>query len=330
MKNSTSTSKCDMPMVQALKGYNDSEVVSKARRVTWVGFAVNALLAGLKIAAGIIGRSSAMIADGIHSLSDFVTDLIVIVMIGVSRRKANEIYQYGYGKYETFATLIIGVALVFVAIGLFWSGLDKVVDFIRTGNEPAQPAMIAFWMALVSIIAKEWLFRYTRNWGRCLNSAAVIANAWHHRSDAYSSIATLAGVAGAIFFGPKFAILDPLAAMLVSVFIVITSVDIALPAIRELLETSLPDDIVKPIRLAISDTPGVITYHHLRTRRNGTRIIIDVHIKVDSGITVEEGHHISSAVEHTLSNNFGHSIISNIHIEPYRGQKIRPDGSCND
>lgn len=317
-------------MHPAPKGYSDSEVVSKVRRVTWVGFAVNALLAGLKIAAGIIGRSSAMVADGIHSLSDFITDLIVIVMIGVSRRKANAVYQYGYGKYETFATLLIGVALVFVALGLFWSGLEKVTDFIRTGNEPPQPAMIAFWMALVSIAAKEWLFRYTRAWGLRLNSAATIANAWHHRSDAYSSIATLAGVAGAIFLGPKFAILDPLAAMLVSVFIIITSFDIAMPAIRELLESSLPDDIVTPIRHAISATPGVITYHHLRTRRNGTRIIVDVHIKVDGAITVEEGHLISSAVERTLSKNFGHSLISNIHIEPYRGQTIRPDGSCND
>lgn len=317
-------------MVEALKGYSDKEVVSKARRVTWVGFAVNALLAALKIAAGIIGRSSAMIADGIHSLSDFVTDLIVIVMIGVSRRKANANYQYGYGKYETFATLLIGVALVFVALGLFWSGLEKVVDFISTGSLPMQPGMIALWMALASIIAKEWLFRYTRDWGRRLNSAAVIANAWHHRSDAYSSIATLTGVAGAIFLGPKFAILDPLAAMLVSVFIVITSAEIALPAIRELLESSLPDDIVTPIRQTISETPGVITYHHLRTRRNGTRIIIDVHIKVDSGISVEEGHHISSTLEQTLNKKFGHSIISNIHIEPYLGQSIRPDGSCND
>lgn len=309
--------------------YSDSQVVAIGRRVTWVGFAVNALLAALKIAAGIIGRSSAMVADGVHSLSDFVTDVIVIVFIGVSRRKANNDYQYGYGKYETFATLLIGVALGVVAIALFCDGLMAVLGWLD-GETPEEPRQIALWMAVVSIAAKEWLFRYTRRWGRLIGSAAVSANAWHHRSDAYSSLATLAGVAGAMFLGAQWRVLDPAAAMLVSVFIAISSADIARPAVKELLEVSLPPETAAPIRDIIRNTPGVITYHHFRSRRNGPRTIIDVHIKVDPDITVAHGHAIATEVEHQLKQQYGPSMITNIHTEPYKGQTVRADGSCED
>ncbi|MCM1347958.1 MAG: cation diffusion facilitator family transporter [Firmicutes bacterium] len=317
-------------MSASIPPYTDSQVVAIARRVTWVGFAVNAVLAALKIAAGVIGRSSAMVADGVHSLTDFVTDLIVIIMIGVSRRKANHVYQYGYGKVETFATLIIGVALGVVAIMLFWRGLDSTIQSFRGTVHPPQPHAVALWMAVVSVVSKEWLFRYTRTWGHRIGSAAVVANAWHHRSDAISSLATLAGIAGAMFLGPHWRVLDPLAAMLVSVFIAIEAVDIARPAVKELLDVSLPADLADPIRKTIRETPGVITYHHFRSRRNGPRIIIDVHIKVNPDITVKSGHAISSLVEERLKKSFGSSIITNIHIEPYLNQPIFADGSCKD
>ena len=316
-------------MTQSPMKYTDSQVVGIARRVTWVGFVVNALLGGLKIAAGIIGRSGAMVADGVHSLTDFVTDLIVIVMIGVSRWKANKVYQYGYGKYETFATLLIGVALAFVAVGLFWHGLHEVLRAIH-GELPPEPGMIALWMAIISIAAKEWLFHYTRNWGRRIDSTSVIANAWHHRSDAISSVATLVGVGGAILLGSHWRILDPVAAMIVSVFIAVSSLDIARPAVRELLEVALPPDVTEPLMKIIKSTSGVITYHHFRSRRNGPRIIIDVHVKVDPDISVKAGHEIASQVERNLKNGFGNAMIANIHIEPYRNQPVHPDGSCDD
>lgn len=307
----------------------DSETVRVARRVTWIGFGVNAALSALKIAAGIIGRSSAMVADGIHSLSDFITDIIVIVMIGVSRKKSSVQYQYGYGKYETFATLLIGVALGLVAIGLFTDGLIHTIE-AAGGNPPRAPGMIALWMALISIAAKEWLFRFTIKKGRRINSTAVIANAWHHRSDAFSSLATLAGIAGAIFLGPKWTVLDPMAAMAVSVFIFISSLQIVRPAIRELLEVSLPSDVTEPLKQILKETPGVITYHHFRSRRNGPKIILDVHIKVDPDITVEQGHAIASRAEARLKQGHGSSLTATIHMEPYRGQPIHPDGSCDD
>ena len=312
------------------KSYSDAQVVAIARRVTWVGFAVNAVLAALKIGAGLIGRSGAMVADGIHSLSDFITDIIVIVMIGVSRRKANKNYQYGYGKYETLATLVIGVALFGVAVFLFIGGLDKVIGTLNHTYRPDKPGMIALWMALVSIISKEILFHYTRSAGRRIGSASVIANAWHHRSDAISSVATLLGIAGAIFLGQSWRILDPAAAMLVSVFIAVAAYEICAPAVKELLEMSLPAEITLPLRQIIRDTPGVITYHHFRSRRNGPRIIIDVHIKVDAEISVRSGHAISSLTEDRLKKAYGSTLITNIHIEPYMNQQILPDGSCKD
>lgn len=309
--------------------YSDRQTVKIARHVTWVGFWVNAALALLKIAAGIIGRSSAMIADGIHSLSDFVTDVIVIVLIGVSRRKANALYQYGYGKYETFATMIIAMALAVVAVTIFYEATKNIIGTIH-GTILPRPGMIALAMAAVSIVSKEILYHYTRRWGERIGSAAVVANAWHHRSDALSSIATLAGITGAMFLGDHWRILDPIAAMLVSVFIMMMAIRIGMPSVRELLEVSLPAQLTHRMQQTIRNTPGVITYHHLRSRRNGSRIILDLHIKVDPDITVVAGHAIASETERRLKRQFGESMITNIHVEPYRGQQIMPDGSCTD
>lgn len=294
-----------------------------ARHVTWVGFWVNAALATLKIAAGIIGRSSAMIADGIHSMSDFITDIIVIVLIGVSRKKANSTYQYGYGKYETFATMLIAMALASVGIAIFYESAKSIIQSL-SGEEIPRPGSIALIMAVVSIVAKEALFHYTRLWGRRIGSAAVVANAWHHRSDALSSIATLAGIAGAMFLGSHWRILDPIAAMIVSVFIFTIAIRIGMPSIRELLDVSLPPELTDGMRHIIRSTPGVITYHHLRTRRNGPRIIVSLHIKVNPDISVVAGHTIATDVERNLRNHFGRSMITSIHVEPYRGQKLPP------
>lgn len=310
--------------------YSQQEVVRIARHVTWVGFWVNAILAAMKIVAGIIGRSSAMVADGIHSLSDFVTDVIVIAMIGISRKKADTTYTYGHGKYETLATMIISMALAIVAIMIFYEGIVKIIMTIR-GDILPRPGMVALIMAVVSIVAKESLYHYTRIWGERISSGAVIANAWHHRSDAISSIATLLGIAGAMFMGEHWRILDPIAAIVVSIFILIVAVRIGMPSVRELLEVSLPREITDPMHDIVRMTHGVITYHHFRSRRNGNNLIIDMHIKVDPDITVVEGHRIASDLERNLRKRFGQSMIINIHVEPYRGERINPaDGSCKD
>ncbi|MDE6352878.1 MAG: cation diffusion facilitator family transporter, partial [Muribaculaceae bacterium] len=233
----------------------------------------------------------------------------------LSHRKANSKYSYGHGKYETFATMIVAFFLIAVAIGFFVDGADKIWKSIH-GQEIPRPGMIAFVMAIISIVSKEWLFHYTRYVGRKIDSQLIIANAWHHRSDALSSVATLLGIAGAMFLGPSWRILDPLAAMLVSIFIVIVSIKLAAPAIKELLEASLPAELVNQIDTIVANTKGVKSFHKVRSRRNGNTDIVDLHIQVDPDITVKQGHDIASDCEQQLKNLLGKSAIINIHVEP--------------
>lgn len=310
--------------------FSSPEAVRVARHVTWVGFWWNAVLGVAKVVGGVFGRSNALIADGIHSFSDFLSDIIVLVMVGISRRKPDAKYQYGHGKYETFATLLLSVVLLIVAVGIFCDGLHNVVAASR-GEVLPRPGYIALILCLLSLAVKEWLYRYTRRAGERINSTAVVANAWHHRSDAFSSVATLFGVAGAMFLGDKGRLLDPMAAMIVAVVIVVVSVKMALPAIKELLEIALPADVEVRIRMAIISTPGVKAFHNLRTRRNGSSVIVETHIKVDPYISVITAHDIATAVEKNIAAVFDKDTsIVTTHIEPYEGEMIAEDGSCGE
>lgn len=303
--------------------------VKVGQHVTWVGFWINALLAAGKIAAGIIGRSGAMVADGVHSLSDFITDIIVIVFVGVAHRKADANYQYGHGKYETFATMLIAMFLAFVAAAFFYDGAERVWHTLR-GHQLPRPGMIALWAAIISIVLKEWLFHYTRRWGRRIHSASVVANAWHHRSDSLSSAATLVGIAGAMFLGQRWRVLDPIAAMVVSVFIFVVAWQIGMPSIKELLEVSLPKELTRKMWEVIASTQGVEGFHHFMSRRNGNASILDFHIKVNPSITVVQGHEIATAVERNLRERFGDDMIINIHVEPYKGEMVDEMKHCAD
>ena len=268
--------------------------------------------------AGIVGHSGAMIADGVHSISDFITDIIVLVFIGVSSRGENESFRYGHGKFETFATMLISFALMVVAVGLFVSSASSIWDAVN-GKVLPEPGMIAFVMAIVSIATKEWLFQYTRIAGEQINSTALVANAWHHRSDAFSSIAVLVGIGCAMFLGEGWRILDPVAALIVSVFIFMVGWRLAAPSVKELLEVSLPDAVNAEIGEVIHGVDGVRAFHHLRTRKNGNIYIMDFHIKVDPSLTIVEAHDIANNVELALKEKYGRSAIVNIHIEPYKG-----------
>lgn len=308
-------------------GTNDTTVVKIARHVTWVGFWVNAILGTAKVLAGIFGRSSAMVADGVHSFPDFVSDIIVILFVGISRKKANERYQYGHGKYETFATMLLSLILALVALAFFIDGAEKTWLALRGEALPA-PTWLALGMCVLSIAAKEWLYRYTRSAGERIGSPVVIANAWHHRSDALSSLATMAGIAGAMFLGPHWRVLDPIAAMVVSVFIAVISVRLGIPAVRELLEISLPREITRQMFQIIGATPGVEAFHRFASRQNGSQMFVDFHIKVSPAITVEQGHFIASDVERRLRDVFGDRLVANIHVEPYRGQAVDSNNMC--
>lgn len=294
-----------------------SSEIKIGRHVTWVGFWANIGLAVAKVAAGIWGRSAAMVADGIHSASDLLTDVVVLVVIGASRRRADRGHAYGHGKIETFATFIISAILAAVGLGIFADGAERVIASLRGAVLP-QPGWIALAMAVVSIAAKEWLFRYTRSAARRIGSSAMEANAWHHRSDSYSSMATLAGIAGAMFLGQKWRILDPLAAMLVSVLIALMSWKLMKQSVMELLEASLPKDITDRMKETITSTPGVMGFHRFRSRRNGQSMIVDFHIKVDPELSIVRAHDIASDVEQRMKESFGRVQV-NIHIEPWTG-----------
>lgn len=286
-------------------------------RVTLVGSVVNLLLLVFKFVAGILGHSAAMLADAVHSLSDFVTDIIVIVFVRISSKPEDEGHDYGHGKYETLATAIIGLVLLFVGFGILWNGATSIWDFWQ-GGELKEPGMLALWAALASILFKELLYQYTVLKGRRLNSQAVVANAWHHRSDALSSIGTAVGIGGAILLGEQWLVLDPLAAVVVSLFIMKVAIQLLVPCVEELLEKSLPAEVEEKIKQEILAFPGVTSPHHLRTRRIGSSYAIEVHIRMDGQITLEEAHHTATAIENRLKSEFGSRTYINIHVEPVK------------
>ena len=256
-----------------------------------------------------------MVADAIHSLSDFITDIIVIVFVKISGKPEDEDHKYGHGKYETLATALIGIALFAAGIGLLVSGANKISEVIR-GAVLHAPSMITLIVAAISIIAKEILYRYTVRVGKHHNSPALMANAWHHRSDAFSSIGTLIGIGGAIFLGEKWRILDPIAAIVVSVFIIKVAIEMIKPCIDELLERSLPAETEKQILEIIASFPEISSPHHLRTRRIGNNIAIEVHLRMDGKTTLENAHTIATNVEKRLKEVFGPDTHIGIHMEP--------------
>lgn len=286
-------------------------------RITWIGSIVNFILLVFKFIAGILGHSSALVADAVHSLSDFITDIIVIVFVKISGKPEDDDHRYGHGKYETLATALIGIALFAVGIGLLVGGATKVADVINGAVLPA-PSIVALIAAAVSIISKEILYRYTVRVGKNLNSQAVIANAWHHRSDAFSSIGTLVGIGGAIFLGEKWRILDPIAAIVVSAFIIKVAVDLLKPCVDELLERSLPAETERRILDIIATFPEVCSPHHLRTRRIGNHIAIEVHLRMDGQKTLEDAHAAATKVEKRLKAEFGPDTHVGIHMEPIK------------
>ena len=292
----------------------------KIYTTTIIGSIANFLLVLLKFVAGFIGNSAAMIADAVHSLSDFVTDVIVIVFVRFAHKPKDELYAYGYGKYETLATAIIGVLLFIVGSGILWDGGWKIYHYFADGTLP-EPHIIAFYMALVSIAVKELLYRYTAAVGRAVKSQVVVANAWHHRSDAMSSIGTAVGIGGAIFFGDGFEILDPVAAIVVSFFIMKVAIQLIIPSLGELLEKSLPEEVQEQIRQIILSYPGVSEPHHLRTRRIGNTYAIDVHLRMDGNMPLRIAHDHVSAIERKIRAAFGMQTHISIHLEPVKKPK---------
>ena len=286
-----------------------------------VGGAVNVVLLLFKFVAGIVGHSAAMTADAIHSLSDFVTDIIVLVFVHISGKPKDKSHDYGHGKYETLAMTLIGAALLAVAIGIVYNGMTKILLWAEGGQLEA-PGMLALWAALLSIVLKEAVYRYSIAKAHKLNSQAVEANAWHHRSDALSSIGTAVGIGGAIFLGQRWTMLDPLASIIVGLFIVKVSIDLLRDGIGDLMEQSLPDAVEEEILQLAGSVSGVTDPHDLRTRRLGNHYAIELHILMDGDITLREAHDRASEVENVLRDHYGSNTHVVVHVEPQSSSEI--------
>ena len=284
-------------------------------RITLAGSIVNIVLLVFKFIAGILGHSAAMIADAIHSLSDFLTDIIVIVFVRLSSKPADHDHDYGHGKYETLATSVIGMALAVVAVMLGWDGIEKII-YVMQGNQLESPGIIALWAAILSIVLKEWIFRATRKVAKEENSKALEANAWHHRSDALSSIGTAGGIGGAVMLGNNWAILEPIAAIVVCILIIVTAFKIIRQASGELLEESLPKEIEDKIEQIAYQDPLVSDIHKLHTRRIGNIIAIEMHLRMPSDVTLAESHIHANSIEKSLKQEFGNGTHIMLHIEP--------------
>lgn len=286
-------------------------------RVTIWGGIINVVLLVVKFAAGIFGHSAAMIADAVHSLTDFATDVVVLIFVHLGNKPADRDHDYGHGKYETLATAIIGTSLLAVGVLIFCSGAGKTWCVIQ-GEMLPSPGKVALVAAVASIVLKEWAYRFTVKVGKRCQSEAVVANAWHHRSDALSSVGTMIGIGGAILLGNRWTVLDPLASIVVSVFIVRAAWQLMMESMKELTEASLSDEDEAVIMHIAASEPGVSEVHNLRTRRVGNRIAIEMHARMLGSTPLVEAHLHATAIEHRLKEHFGPDTLVSIHLEPVK------------
>ena len=290
-------------------------------KVTLWGGAVNVLLLAFKFVAGVVGHSAAMVADAVHSLSDFVTDIIVLAFVHISGKPKDKSHDYGHGKYETLAMTFVALVLFAVAVGIVYGGTVKIAAWTK-GEQLEAPGMLALWAALLSIVMKEGIFHYTIKKARELNSQALEANGWHHRSDALSSIGTAIGISGAIFFGSRWTVLDPAASVIVGLFIAKVSIDLLRCGIGDLMEQSLPDEVEQEILRLAASVPDVVEPHDLRTRRIGNHYAIELHILMDGNMSLCEAHDKASEVEELLRLHYGEDTHVVVHVEPIVNEKV--------
>ena len=288
-------------------------------RVTLLGMFVNMVLFVFKLVAGILGRSGAMVADAVHSASDFATDVVVLAFVRISAKPRDDDHHWGHGKYETLASLIIGVALFAVGVEILIDSAEKIAAVVR-GEVLPRPGVVAVVAAMVSIMVKEALYQWTARVGRRMSSPSVVANAWHHRSDALSSVGALLGIGVAYLLGEEWRIADPIAAVVVAALIVKVAIELCRTALAELLEKSLPKEVEAEILSIISAVPEVHKPHNLRTRRIGADIAIEVHVRVEGSMSVYDSHEISRTIERALRERFGVGTAVVVHVEPLKAE----------
>ncbi len=280
-----------------------------ARNVTLVGLIVNAINGMVKLFVGFVANSYALIADGIHSLSDMFSDVLVLVASHYGRQEPDKDHPYGHDRYETLATLILGALLIAVAGALVWDSLMRLL----TPRELVTPGAIVLLVALASIASKEWIYHYTLRIARQIDSRLLEGNAWHHRTDSLSSIVVFVAVGGALL---GISWMDQAAAVFVALMVARVGFKLIWDSLKELVDTALPEDQISSIRTVAMSIPGVRDIHDLRSRRMGNRVLLDIHLQVDPHISVSEGHEVGAWVARLLRNQFEHISDVTFHIDP--------------
>jgi cation diffusion facilitator family transporter len=286
-----------------------------ARQITWLGLVINIFLVILKLFLGMVGFSQALIADAIHSLSDLATDVAVLIGLRTAGRPVDENHNYGHGKFETLASVFISLVLFLAAFYIMFNGVALLYDAVQ-GNLPERPKKIALIGAFVSIVLKEYLYRITVQLGRATRSNSLIANAWHHRSDAMSSVAAFFGIGAASMLGNQWIVLDPIAAIFVGILLMVVAYKLMMDNLNELMEASLDKIEQEEILQMAVGISGIYRPHNLRTRKIGRHIAIDMHVKVRPDLSIVDAHTLATKVEQKLFERFGRNSFISIHVEP--------------
>jgi cation diffusion facilitator family transporter len=297
-------------------GYSVTERTREGVFVTLVGLGVNGVLTAGKYAAGILGRSGAMIADATHSLSDILTDVVVLLGLGYTCKPADEEHAYGHGRVETLTAAFCGLVLLIAGLGIFFKGIADILRVVQ-GETLPRPGRVALYGAAGSIVLKELLFRYTFAKGRAIDSASLRANAWHHRSDALSSMGALLGIGGSLAGGERWAVLDPAAAVAVSAFVLYAAASLFWDSVREVLDTSLGASRLDWIGKTALAFPEIFEIHQVRTRKIGFYVAVEAHILRDGRLSLKRAHDVASALEEHLRAVLGRNALITLHTEPY-------------
>jgi len=290
------------------------------RRVTWWGFFINIFLAAFKVTAGWLGHSQAVVADGIHSLTDTVTDIAVILGSYYWSRPADDSHPYGHKRLETTVSIFIGGILFLAGAGIGW---DAVTSVYKAHEQ--HPRLIAFAAAAASIVIKELLYQWNRRVGKRINSVSLAANAWHHRLDVFSSIPVLVAVGVALIY-PQLHLIDHLAAFFVAILICYAAIRIMLSGFRELVDQGAPPEVCEQIKELVKTHSAVVQVHNIRTRYAGNRLCVDLHVVVDSQLSVYEGHRVAEQVKNLLLHEGPDVLDVEVHIEPR--DSALPEAEC--
>ena len=300
--------------------YLPSDLYRSGIKVTFTGMIVNVLLIILKFAGGIFGTSTAMIADAVHSFSDFLTDFGVLVGLRFLSKPADRDHPYGHGRLETAISLLMGIFIIVTGLGILKNAVTSIF-LVTKGVFPKMPGIIALFAGIISIMSKEALYHYTNTVAKRTGSLTLKANAWHHRTDALSSVGTVAGIGGAILLGEQWTVLDPLAAVFVSILVIRIGAGIGWKMIRELSDEALSHERQESLKTAIMKVEGVQEVHHLRTRSLGRYASVDAHIRVDPDMSVQDAHTIATEAEDAVRKTSGNVAFVTIHVEP--GEHVR-------